>query len=751
MECLGRAARAGYSWMAGLLFTDDDTPMTQVRKASMFMVNLLIVGLCSTSLSLSFVLGEGTVLYYFWCSMAFSSAAVTLVYMVLTRSASDLMMTISVAAMYIEVMIFDVDNAAEMSTARTSSIFVVVVDLLLVGRLPSQIAVCFVAVAILWQAVLESEQVLRYGLLDVPYTTPYHERVDVCNCAHPPCGGNASTGVRTVFAAVLTFVMDFVVTRRFADMVEAERAVMKMAVEVSQEIAGALARFDLLSARGALETGGASLPEELYTSFEVLLGNLAEYKPYLPAALLQDDHAGHGSVCSLPPCGLDGEATELAMMFTDIRSSTMIWGACPDGMRDGLRLHNTCIRASVALHSGYEVKTIGDAFMVAFPNCSDAVRCGLDIQEALLKVAWPDALLKVPQCAGRSSADGVWHGLVVRIGVHAGTVMCEQNTLTGRFDYFGEAVNTAARLEAVCKPGMVAGKPETIKEVVSDGECTVAYRAVLKGLNDNKPVELLAAVPGGLKRRLQLSHADNITSQQPCMTPCSEDLHQPHASLINASTKHTTTAAVQLVHSGDETAAAEGLRDHLATAVLRVQASGGRVVTTVGSRVILSWPGAHFDSALQYVATLTRSASGFRVHSGVTHGPVVLGTAGGGEQRFVTMVGQSMNDAVELSVMAARHGVACLYHAGGDGGAGHLELRNDVRPIPFQPSAVGDGLSQVFELEILHGSASSLSPSISDCDAPTERYLPSGRDDVTGDRHPLLERDVSDAWSGPSH
>lgn len=41
------------------------------------------------------------------------------------------------------------------------------------------------------------------------------------------------------------------------------------------------------------------------------------------------------------------------------------------------------IRALLAEHHGFEVKTIGDSFMAAFDNASDAVLCAVSIQRSL--------------------------------------------------------------------------------------------------------------------------------------------------------------------------------------------------------------------------------------------------------------------------------------------------------------------------------------------------------------------------------
>jgi len=123
-------------------------------------------------------------------------------------------------------------------------------------------------------------------------------------------------------------------------------------------------------------------------------------------------------------------------MFTDIVGSTALRDTlvATHGDIDGNRRyceqyldpHNTRIRALVGKHHGFEVKTIGDAFMVAFTQPEDAVVCAAEIQRSL-----------------RDEPIGI----AVRIGIHTGAATY------GGHDYDGHAVNIAARVEGLLKGG----------------------------------------------------------------------------------------------------------------------------------------------------------------------------------------------------------------------------------------------------------------------------------------------------------
>jgi predicted ATPase/class 3 adenylate cyclase len=123
----------------------------------------------------------------------------------------------------------------------------------------------------------------------------------------------------------------------------------------------------------------------------------------------------------------------VALAFTDVQGSTARWEADPSGMHAALSLHNRVMRAQLAAHGGYEVKTEGDAFMVAFAEGGDAIRWCLAAQQALQHAEWP------------GGPDG---RLRVRMGAHVGAPTCEPDPVTGRMDYFGPMVNRAARVGA---------------------------------------------------------------------------------------------------------------------------------------------------------------------------------------------------------------------------------------------------------------------------------------------------------------
>ncbi len=140
-----------------------------------------------------------------------------------------------------------------------------------------------------------------------------------------------------------------------------------------------------------------------------------------------------------PPC---------AIVFTDIRESTRLWEKDPNAMRAANKIHNQIMRRLLRHHRGYEVKNEGDAFMVVFETILDATKWCKNVQQQLLEAEWPQEILNSPICAPVYDPDGnlLYRGISVRMGIHFGMAINEQDIVTRRMDYFGVEVITASRI-----------------------------------------------------------------------------------------------------------------------------------------------------------------------------------------------------------------------------------------------------------------------------------------------------------------
>lgn len=126
-----------------------------------------------------------------------------------------------------------------------------------------------------------------------------------------------------------------------------------------------------------------------------------------------------------------------------------------------LHEHNAVIRRCIAENSGFEVKTEGDAFMVAFQSARDAVRCAQSMQRRLA-------------VAGESSD----RELRVRIGLHTGEPVKDGD------DFYGTHVVMAARIASMAEGGEILTSALLRELVASAGEFELEARpaAELKGL-----------------------------------------------------------------------------------------------------------------------------------------------------------------------------------------------------------------------------------------------------------------------------
>jgi adenylate cyclase len=158
---------------------------------------------------------------------------------------------------------------------------------------------------------------------------------------------------------------------------------------------------------------------------------------------------------------------DVSIVFTDIKSSTLLWETFPSAMRSAIKLHNEVMRRQLRIIGGYEVKTEGDAFMVSFPTATSALLWCFAVQSQLLEVEWPSEVTS--SVLGQEIYDNnqtlIFKGLSVRMGIHWGQPVCEPDPVTRRMDYFGPMVNRASRISSVADGGQITVSADFISEI----------------------------------------------------------------------------------------------------------------------------------------------------------------------------------------------------------------------------------------------------------------------------------------------
>src|SRR5437879_2381594 len=118
-----------------------------------------------------------------------------------------------------------------------------------------------------------------------------------------------------------------------------------------------------------------------------------------------------------------------AILAADVAGYSRLMGADEEGTLERLKaLRRELLDPKIAEHHGRVVKTTGDGMLVEFASVVDAVRCAVEVQQAM------------PE---RNT------GIELRIGINLGDVIVEGD------DLYGDGVNIAARIEALADAGGV--------------------------------------------------------------------------------------------------------------------------------------------------------------------------------------------------------------------------------------------------------------------------------------------------------
>jgi adenylate cyclase len=167
------------------------------------------------------------------------------------------------------------------------------------------------------------------------------------------------------------------------------------------------------------------------------------------------------------------------ILAADIAEYSRLMRADEEATLRGLTACRAIIDALLAEHRGRLVNTAGDALLAEFPSAVDGLLCALAIQRAI---------------ARQNEDSPPERRMLFRIGVHCGDVIPRDG------DLFGDAVNVAARLQALAEPGEICVSASVREHVGTRVSAAFADAGLQPVKNIAEPVHVFRVVPGNGKR-----------------------------------------------------------------------------------------------------------------------------------------------------------------------------------------------------------------------------------------------------------
>jgi adenylate cyclase len=142
-----------------------------------------------------------------------------------------------------------------------------------------------------------------------------------------------------------------------------------------------------------------------------------------------------------------GETRKLAaILVSDVVGYSRLAGADEDRILARLRaLRSDLIDPTIAVHHGRIAKRTGDASPIEFRSVVDAVRCAIEVQNAMVE---------------RNAGLPPERRIEFRVGIHLGDVVEEADG-----DLMGDGVNIAVRLEGIAAPAAICLSEDAYRQV----------------------------------------------------------------------------------------------------------------------------------------------------------------------------------------------------------------------------------------------------------------------------------------------
>ena len=189
-----------------------------------------------------------------------------------------------------------------------------------------------------------------------------------------------------------------------------------------------------------------------------------------------------------------------AILAADVVGFSRLTGVDEDRTLARLRaLRSDLIDPTISVHNGRVFKRTGDGALVEFRSVVDAVRCAIEVQNAMV-----DRNAGVPED----------RRIEFRIGVHVGDVVEESDG-----DLMGEGVNIAARLEGIAKPGAICLSESAYLQVKARLDIAVSDLGATQLKNIADSVRVFSLHVGLLNQAKSTTAVERAMAETPAVQP----------------------------------------------------------------------------------------------------------------------------------------------------------------------------------------------------------------------------------------
>jgi TolB-like protein/class 3 adenylate cyclase len=185
-----------------------------------------------------------------------------------------------------------------------------------------------------------------------------------------------------------------------------------------------------------------------------------------------------------------------AILAADVVGYSRLAGADEDRTLARLRaLRSDLIDPTIAVHNGRVVKRTGDGILIEFRSVVDAVRCAIEIQNAMVE---------------RNAGVAEDRRIEFRVGIHLGDVVEESDG-----DLMGDGVNIAARLEGIAEPGAICLSEDAYRQVSGRLEMEVTDLGTTQLKNIDRQIRAYSLQAGVPAKPKPTKPAEPVTPAAP--------------------------------------------------------------------------------------------------------------------------------------------------------------------------------------------------------------------------------------------